>query len=455
MRMHLSEIAGPLGGYLIGLDVEFNSVATDTRNLLPGALFVALRGARFNGREFVEEACEQGARAALVDTAVETQLPQLVVADTRRALGKLAGLWRQRWPVRLAAITGSNGKTTVKEMLASILGHLGPVVATQGNLNNDIGLPLTLLRLSEETRYVVAEMGANHSGEIRWLSRLARPQVVLITQAGQAHLEGFGSLEGVAQAKGEILEGLAADGVAVLNRDDRFFPLWQDLAKPRHVCTFGANAKADLRLLEESVSSEIEGERFVSRFIVDAPQGEFSIELPLAGKHNVMNAVAASAVSYSLDVDLRVIQAGLASMAPVPGRLELRWASNGALVIDDTYNANPTSVYAALEVLSGCPGERWLVLSDMGELGPDAVEWHRQIGKSARRLGVERLFTTGELSCVAVDSFGGGAAHYANPEKLIEAILAAWHGEVSVLVKGSRAQRMERVIHALGLKSRD
>ena len=462
IRMHLSEAARVLKAEHLGRDAEFAGVSTDSRALQRDNLFVALHGPHFDGHAFLDQAMQRGAAAALVDRAVETALPNVRVQDTRSGLGELAAAWRARHTLPLVAVTGSNGKTTVKEMIATILGQHGPLLVTQGNLNNDIGVPLTLLRLEAAHRYAVIEMGANHSGEIAYLTRIARPTVALITNAGPAHLEGFGSIEGVARAKGEIYQGLGADGVAVVNNDDAYAPLWRELASAHRVMTFGlvapgrpvpatlgrpcpSQAPADVRAEWQPAGSG-------SVLRLSTPVGTTAVKLPLPGRHNVMNALAAAAAALAAGAALSNIKKGLEAMQPVHGRLERTPGIKGAELIDDTYNANPASLQAALEVLEMCATRKWLVLGDMGELGADAAALHAQVGARARVAGVEALYATGALSRHAVRSFGAGSEHFANHATLIAALtgrLGLDNGGVTILIKGSRSAHMEDVVAAL------
>ena len=359
--------------------------------------------------------------------------------------GLLAAAWRARHTMPLVAVTGSNGKTTVKEMIAAILAQRGPLLVTQGNLNNDIGVPLSLLRLDPAHRHAVIEMGANHSGEIAYLTRIARPTVALITNAGPAHLEGFGGIEGVAHAKGEIYQGLSADGIAVVNADDVYAPLWRELVGAHRMMTFGLKNLSDVR-------AEWRAEAGGSLLQLSTPAGGVQIKLPLPGRHNVMNALAAAAAALAAGAALADIKNGLEAMQPVHGRLEPAPGINGAELIDDTYNANPASLQAALDVLAACATRKWLVLGDMGELGEDAAALHEQAGEKARAAGVEALYATGVLSCHAVRTFGAGALHFANHTGLIAALtkqLEHETGGVTILIKGSRSARMEDVVAAL------
>ncbi len=439
--MTLSE-AKVIGAEVIGADARFLGVSTDSRSVGRDELFVALQGEHFDGHDFVEQAASQGASAAMVARRLDTPLPQLLVDNTRMGLGRLAALWRARHHVAVAAVTGSNGKTTTKEMLAAILARRGKVLATRGNLNNDIGVPLTLLALRDEHRFAVIEMGANHPGEIGYLTGLTHPDVAVITNAGAAHLEGFGSIEGVGRAKGEIFSGLESDGVAVINADDAMAPLWRRLAAHARIRTFAMNAEADVRGDWRAADGG-------GHLTLETPAGRTEIHLPLAGRHNAMNALAAAAVAEVLGASLDDIRAGLESLAPVHGRLERISGTDGMQIIDDTYNANPNSLAAALDVLANERGARWLVLGDMGELGADAERMHAEAGAAARKSGVERLLALGELTRAAVQAFGAGAEHYADVNSLVAALRQDWPGQGTVLVKGSRSMHMERVIEAL------
>ena len=450
--MALSQAAAMTNGRVEGADVVCTSVSIDTRTLQPGALYVALQGQNFDGHDFVDAAQRQGAAAAMVQRPVPHSLPTLQVDDTRLALGRLAAAWRALYDIPVVAVTGSNGKTTVKEMVAAILAQRGDVLATQGNLNNDIGVPLTLLRLRDSHYCAVIEMGANHPGEIAYVAQLARPGIAVVTNAGAAHLEGFGSLEGVARAKGELFQALDADGVAVLNADDRFAPLWAQLIGARATLRFGVEQAADVRVVPGTEQMEI-GDALTMRFTLRSPAGDIPIRMQLCGRHNVSNACAATAAALAAGAGVADIQRGLASLQAVKGRLQLKRAMAGVRVLDDTYNANPTSLRAALQVLAVAPGKKILVLGDMGELGAGAEGLHGEIGEEARNAGVEQLFTVGELTRFTTQRFGAGARHFATQEELIAVLRAELSATpqqvVTVLVKGSRRMQMERVVAAL------
>lgn len=447
--MKLSEAAAALNAEMTGSDVLFQAVNTDTRTIQPGDLFVALRGDRFDGHAFVAEAAARGAVAALVGEPVETVLPLLRVADTRLALGRLGAAWRARFAVPVIAVTGSNGKTTTKEMLAAIFSRRGPVLATQGNLNNDIGVPLTLLRLRAEHRCAVIEMGANHPGEIAYLSELARPGVALITNAAMAHLAGFGSLDEIARTKGGIYAGLAEQGVGIVNADDAYAGFWRSLLGGRRCMTFAMHESADVYAVPGSVQCQVGDEKIITAFQMGTPAGDIEVSFPLMGEHNVMNALAAAAAALAAGATPVDIKGGLEAMQAVKGRLQVKKAACGARVIDDTYNANPPSLLAAIKVLSSVAGRKVLVLGDMGELGDDAPLFHRQVGEHARRAGIDKLYATGQLSRDAAQAFGPGGGHYASHEELIDALAADLDARTTVLVKGSRFMRMERVVEAL------
>jgi len=449
MKRTLAEFARLAGGRLSGADRPYTEVVSDTRTLAAGQLFVALRGPNFDGNDFLAAAAAAGAAGALVTREQSAALPQIVVPDTQAALERAARAWRGDFSGALVGVAGSNGKTTTKEMTAAILAQAGPCLATRGNLNNHIGVPLTLLRLTGAERFAVVEMGANRAGEVAHLVRLARPDVGLITNAGAEHLEGFGSLEGVARAEGEMVAGLAASATAVINADDEFAPLWR-AATPARVVTFGVRARADFRASEVEAAVGVEG--FSTRFRLTAPIGAAAIRLNLGGVHNVANALAAAAAAASAGARLEHIVAGLAAVRAVPGRLQFRAALGGGWLIDDSYNANPSSVRAAIELLATLPGRRWLVLGDMAELGEFAADEHSGVGEFARRAGVERLYATGALAQLAASAFGAGGEWLPDVPTLSQALRAALGkagADVRVLVKGSRFNRLERVVEAL------
>jgi UDP-N-acetylmuramoyl-tripeptide--D-alanyl-D-alanine ligase len=453
MEMMLSDCAEAVQGRLIGTDVAITSVSIDTRAIKPGQLYIAIKGQNFDGNEFVEQAEEAGAIAAIVHKDVKTTLSHIVVDDTRLALAELAGAWRHSLSaggnktLSVVGITGSNGKTTVKEMLAAILGVNAPVLFTQGNLNNDIGVPLTLLRLNEQHRYAVIEMGANHAGEIAYASSYAEADVVLITNAGAAHIEGFGSLDGVAKAKGEIIETLKNDGIAVINHDDDYFDYWQSVAGNRSVLSFGLNSGAGVTA--KAIKTEILNNAFVTKFELVSTQGTVDIILKLAGRHNIVNALAAAAASLALDIGLTQIKQGLEKVKPVTGRLQPLVGRLGNIVIDDTYNANSASLKAGLDVLANFRGKPWLVLGAFGELGPDSPKMHAEMGGLIKASGVIRLLAVGADSKNTVQAFGKGATYFEKQQDLIDVLKGELKGDETILIKGSRAQHMENVAAAL------
>jgi UDP-N-acetylmuramoyl-tripeptide--D-alanyl-D-alanine ligase len=447
MSRTLGFMASACGGRLIGEDRSFGAVSIDSRTLEPGDLFVALKGERFDGHDFVAVAAERGACGLMVSRQLPVGLPQVLVHDTLEALASGARAWRQRFTLPLVGVGGSNGKTTTKEMLAAILERMGPTLATRGNLNNHIGVPLTLLRLAPEHRTAVVEMGANHAGEIATLVGIATPTVGLVTNAGAEHLEGFGSLEGVARAEGEMFAGLDGTATAVMNADDAFAPLWRELSGTARIVSFGIEREADFRA--RSLSSRIERGAWVSAFELVTPVGTASLRIALPGRHNVMNATAAAAAAWACGASLGQIVDGLARVQPVRGRLQLKPAHGGAWLIDDSYNANPSSAVAGLEVLGGLEGERWLVLGEMAELGEHAIAGHVEVGRAARAQGVSRLFAVGAGTLHAVESFGEGGDWFPDSRALATAVRQALHPGVTVLVKGSRVNRLETVVESL------
>ena len=440
-QMRLHEAADALGAHWAGEDVMLQGVGTDTRTLQTGQLFVALHGPNFDGHDYLAEAKAKGAAACMVEKPV-ANCSALIVGDTRLALGQLARAWRHHFAMPLVGVTGSNGKTTVKEMLASIFARLGEVLATRGNLNNDIGVPLTLLGLDSRHTSAVVELGANHAGEIAYLTALAEPNVAVITNAASAHLEGFGTLNGVANAKGEIFQGLKEDGTAIINADDEFASLWRGLAKDKKVLSFGLQNPADIAAQWQV------GDRG-SQIHVSTPEGKVKLQLALLGEHNVMNALAAIAAAQAAGVKLTTIKAGLEAMQPVAGRLQLKAGIHGSRIIDDTYNANPASLAAAIEVLAGFAGKHILVLGDMGELGDEARELHAQAGRFARAHGVDRLYTVGPMAAAAAEAFGKEAQQCDSHEAASKALQQELTDDATVLVKGSRLSRMERVVQRL------
>jgi UDP-N-acetylmuramoyl-tripeptide--D-alanyl-D-alanine ligase len=421
----LTMVADAVNGTLVGADHAFESVSTDTRTLQPGQLFFALQGERFDAAEFVHQASRLGAAGAVVAQRQSCDLPQVEVTDTRSALGRLAKKWRARFVIPVIAVTGSNGKTTVKEMIAGILrAHVGDEAAllvTAGNLNNEIGLPLTVLRLRDRHRIAVLEMGASHRGEIAYLADIAAPGIGVVTNAGIAHLEGFGGKANIAASKGELFESLSNDGVAIINRDDEFFTFWRDLCGHADTRTFGLSDSADFRAAD-------------IREVVD---------------DTVRNALAAAAAATAAGATWEAVQQGLAAVSNVAGRMRAATAAGGMTIFDDSYNANPGSVRAAIEFLSQRDGEQWLVLGDMAELGPSSAELHRAVGEQAKKAGIARLFCLGQQARESAEAFGAGAASFASIDELSEAIKAEQQPGIVLLVKGSRCMGLEKLVATL------
>ena len=448
--MLMSQAAVAVNGELIGQDVPFTAVSKDSRDIDAGSLYVAIRGERFDGHAFVAQAQDAGAAGALVSEQQQVDLPQIRVADTRLALGALAAYWRQQYGGKIVGITGSNGKTSVKEMTRSILEQAAGaehVLSTAGNLNNDIGMPITLLQLREQHRFAVIEMGANHPGEIEYLTNIAQPHVAVINNAGPAHLEGFGSIEKVASSKAEIYSGIVHGGTAVINADDDYAEYWRgvcaQLGSDKSVITFSMqDASADLHatLLDTDMTTAIE---------LKTPRGNGVVELSVPGTHNIMNALAAAALTSALGIGLEDIIAGLTAFKGVSGRLANCYTASGARIINDTYNANPLSLKAAMQVLADSGDDTWLVLGDMAELGDEQVELHRQVGEQARGLGGKHLLATGDLARHAVESFGEDAAFFDDRGQLVDQLQQGISEHSVVLVKGSRSMRMEQIVDDL------
>ena len=451
VRASLAELQSSLTGARITADARFEGVSTDSRQIASGNLFVALRGEHFDAHDFLDQVVAKGVAAVVVDREMPgLNVPAIVVPNTRIALGEIGRYWRRRFSIPVIGVTGSNGKTTVKEMIAGILAAAyGPEqsLATRGNLNNEIGVPLTVFRLDEKCRAAVIELGMNHPGEIAVLSAIALPTVGLVNNAQREHQEFMASVEAVARENGAVISGLASDGTAVFPADDPFTALWRGFAHgtgQRKVLTFGLNSDAD-------VSCTYQANQFGSDLQVTSGAQQFALSLAAAGVHNVRNALAAIACTLAIGVDVDAIRRGLESFAPVSGRLQRKSARNGALVIDDTYNANPDSVRAAIEVLAQTAAPRVLVLGDMGEVGNDGRQFHEEIGAYAQERGIEQLFTLGELARHSSSAFGANARHYDDIQNLQQALDGMLTPASSVLVKGSRFMKMERVVqHLLG-----
>lgn len=429
----------------------FDGVTTDSRTLIAGELFVALKGDHFDGHDYLADVLARGAAGALVSrefaathAASHPEWPLIAVSDTRLALGTLAAAWRRRFELPVIGITGSNGKTTVKEMCAAILRAAGfEVLVTAGNFNNDIGLPLTLLKLRNNHGAAVIEMGMNHPGEIDYLTHLAAPTVAVVNNAQRAHLEGLGSLQEVALAKGEIFAGLGRDGIAVFNADDAQAGLWHELAGTHIELTFGLDQAADVR--GEFVPQGLGGALRLA-----TPWGEAELTLAVPGRHNAHNACAAAAATLATGVSLTAVVQGLAGFTGVKGRLQRSRGRHGAWLIDDTYNANPDSMRAAIDVLAALPGRRILVMGDMGETGEAAGQFHDEIGGYAKSHGIDRLFCLGDLSAAAAHNFGAGGVHFVHFPELVRHLVPELDEHTTVLVKGSRFMHMERVVNAIG-----
>ena len=441
----LSQLTDILNGELQGADITLDAVTTDTRKLTPGCLFVALKGERFDAHDFADQAKAGGAGALLVSRPLDIDLPQLIVKDTRLAFGELAAWVRQQVPARVVALTGSSGKTSVKEMTAAILSQCGNTLYTAGNLNNDIGVPMTLLRLTPEYDYAVIELGANHQGEIAWTVSLTRPEAALVNNLAAAHLEGFGSLAGVAKAKGEIFTGLPENGIAIMNADNNDWLNWQSVIGSRKVWRFSPNAaNSDFTATNIHVTSH------GTEFTLQTPTGSVDVLLPLPGRHNIANALAAAALSMSVGATLDAIKAGLANLKAVPGRLFPVQLAENQLLLDDSYNANVGSMTAAVQVLAEMPGYRMLVVGDMAELGAESEACHVQVGEAAKAAGIDRVLSVGKQS-QAISTASGVGEHFADKTALIARLksLIVEQQVITILVKGSRSAAMEEVVRAL------
>ncbi len=442
----LSQVARWVEGRHLGDDVEFTSVATDTRTLAPGALFVALRGERQDGHALAAQALAAGAVAMLVHREVDSPLPQVLCADTEDALGELAAGLQQGRAAVVVAITGSNGKTSVKTLVHGILSRAGKAYANPGNFNNQIGLPLAVVAAPEDARFAIYEMGAGQPGDIAYLASIAPPQVSLVNNVMPAHIERLGSLLGIAETKGAIYEALPDDGIAVVNADDAFAPWFMQRIGARRTLRFGLDNDADVRATGLRHSAE------ATQFRLHTPAGAADVALPLPGRHSVMNALAAAALSLAAGASLDDVVAGLEHAQAVPGRQIPHTLRSGAVLVDDSYNANPGSVAAAIAALAQAGGEAWLVLGDMKELGEGAALLHADIGAQAQRAGIARLWTVGELSAEAARAFGDGARHFNDQPALVAALspaLQAAPAGLRCLVKGSRSSAMEKVVAAL------
>ena len=446
IRVSLQVLTRVLNAELIGADAKIDRVTTDTRKVEAGGLFIALKGEKFDAHEFAADAIAAGAAALVVSKRLPVDVPQLVVADTRIALGQLGAWVRQQVPARVVGLTGSSGKTSVKEMAAAILRQCGNVLYTAGNFNNDIGVPLTLLRLTAEHDFAVIEMGANHLGEIAYTTDLARPETALVNNLSAAHLEGFGSLAGVAQAKGEIYEGLPANGIAILNADSNDWPHWQRHLANKIVWRFSPEAAADV----DFYATDVKLSPLKTEFTLHTPQGNVGVLLPLPGRHNIANALAASALALSVGATLDAVCEGLSTLQAVPGRLFPIALSEGKTLLDDSYNANVGSMTAAAQTLAEMPGYRVMALGDMAELGAETENCHRQVGEAIREAGIDKVFTIGHASRVISDVSGCGE-HLQDKAALTARLtsLLSEHAVITILIKGSRSAAMEQVVRAL------
>lgn len=442
--MKLSQVAQLLHADFQGQDAEFDGVSTDTRTLKPGQLYIALRGEIFDGHNFIKEAVKAGAVGALVSQDENCGIPTLKVTNTRQALAELARFHRQQFSIPIIAVTGSCGKTTTKALLNSVFSQAGKVLANTSSFNNDIGVPLTLLQLTPAHQYAITEMGANHAGEIAFLTHLVHPDVAIITNAAQAHLEGFGDLDGVACAKGEIFQGLGLQGIAIINADDNYADFWKQLAGSRRILTFGVDRVADVsaRNIQYSALGQ-------PTFELVIKGQSASVQLQLMGAHNIHNALAAAAAGHVEGLSLEMIQAGLNAAMPEKRRLVEQRSPEGALIIDDSYNANPLSMRAAIQLLAHRSGERILVIGDMRELGEKGPQYHEEIGVEAKKCGIEQLYCYGELTRHAASAFGKKAHFFFDQKELIKALKSHLNKEVTVLIKGSNSMQMDRVVAAL------
>ncbi|MEL7798551.1 UDP-N-acetylmuramoyl-tripeptide--D-alanyl-D-alanine ligase [Idiomarina loihiensis] len=450
ISVSLKWIAEQVEGRLIGSDCTIDAVSTDTRADLTDALFIALKGKNFDAHDFVEQAIAKGAAAIICEKKVDSECRQIIVENSRHALGRLGAAIKAKVAPKTVAVTGSNGKTTVKEMLAAILSIRHPVLATQGNFNNDIGVPLTLLRLQEEHKYAVVELGANHPGEIAYTTDLVKPDVAILNNVSAAHVEGFGSLHGVARAKTEIFRGVGGQGTAITPRDSEFYPCWQRACSDMQWKTFGLSDNADVYASDVTLNSEGH-----PSFTLHLGGETKQLELKLSGRHNVLNALSAAAAASELGISLNDIVTGLQQVQPAQGRLTTIKVSDHLRIIDDTYNASVASTKAALDLLGSYQGYRIFVLGDMGELGADARAYHEDIGEHAIGSGIDNLYSLGVLSQSASEVFNGhGGKHFGSLQSLVESVLQRLTEQtgkqpVTVLVKGSRSAHMERVVAAV------
>ena len=444
VTMRFSEIADALQAEHQGEDAAFCFVSIDSRTINPEDCFIAIKGPNFDGHAYVADAIEKGAVGAIVDHVLPLDIPQLVVKNTDDALTQLAVLRRKQLTIPFVSVTGSCGKTTTKSMMSSVLSHCGFVHAGKKSFNNHYGVPLTILGIDDSHQFAVVEMGANHPGEIAHLTAITQPDVAVLTLAAPVHLEGFGTTEGVAKAKGEIFKGLPENGTAVINQDDYFADYWKALVPDKRILTFGWSKTADFYPTDVALDADQH-----PTFTLNMPDGKTDITLPLMGEHNIVNALAAAAATYAAGADLSAIKSGLEAMTPVDKRLVKRIGRLGVEILDDSYNANPTGVLAALRVLAKNDKEKVFVLGEMAELGDLAKDYHAELGKQAREHGVEKLYAVGDLTQHTVDAFGKGATHFGNRDALITQLLADITPGMCILVKGSFCNRLENVVDAL------
>ena len=443
ITMRLSQLATAIGARHVGADRDFAGVVADSRTLEAGQLFVALRGERVDGHDFVADVALRGAAAAIVEREIDVSLPQLVVANAEHALAEVARVWRARCRARVVGITGSNGKTTLKTLTHAILARAGRCHVNPGNLNNEIGLPLSLCALPADADFAVCEMGAGKPGDIAYLARIAAPQVGVVNNVGDAHLERMGSRRGIAETKGAIYAALPSDGIAVINAEDGFADYFRGLAGKRAQISFALDRDADVR------GQILASEPSTQRLVIDAAAGSIAVTLPLPGRHNALNALAATALALAVGANLEHVRQGLETATAVGGRLVRKPLANGATLIDDSYNANPDSMRAAIDTLRAQPAPRWLVIGDMKELGADAAALHRGIGAYARERGIDRLYAVGELARHACAGYGAEARHFETQQNLIDALRADLVAGVTLLTKGSRSSAMDRVANAI------
>ncbi|MTI75457.1 MAG: UDP-N-acetylmuramoyl-tripeptide--D-alanyl-D-alanine ligase [Stenotrophomonas sp.] len=453
-RTPLSLIAHWAGGELHGEDASIDAIGNDSRTLAPGSLYLALRGERFDGHDFAASAVDNGASALLVERLLPLDVPQVVVADAERALARIATAMQRDRATRVFAITGSNGKTSVKTLLLAILQHVAmvegrQVYATPGNRNNEIGMPLAVIDAPEDADFAIYEMGTGKPGDIAYLTAIAAPDVALVNNVAPAHLERMGSLLEIANTKAAVYDDLREGGVAVVNADDAFAPFFAERAGAHRVLRFGLEASADV------TASAILLAEAGSRFRLHAPQGEAEVALQLPGRHNVLNALAAASLALAAGIALPRVAEGLAQARPVAGRQVAHVLPGGAVLIDDSYNANPGSLAAAIAALAAGKEDAWLVLGDMRELGPDAEALHAQAGRRAREAGLKRLYALGPLSAAAVAAFGEGGRHFDSHTALAAALETDLHAGVRCLVKGSRGSAMDKIVTALLKRGED